>query len=453
MTEFLTENAFRAYPLERSGAHGSDYALRDASIGHLGVPEDGRRVSLLYCRVSAAGVLYRIGVAADDCIDVAAGNSGPGHRVVFASSDRYRVFLTIDGAALTALCAAAAGAGVVLEGDVGIPFALRCVSQATRFVESVEAYASLDRDGNVSCGAVEFPETASPVATATGDVVIASGDGIDVAAVQSSPDADTMLRISALAAPADSEEASSAVDVVVRGDDCITVEAIPGAYASSGGAILPCTSAGMAEDACGVIRIGAKCKPCCQCEDYRDAVEMLRPSAVAAEDTKTLLDEVRALYDAAVSEFEKAKMSAVAAVGSYDNVMASATTALSGGVGTGVVASGTRSRISVTLIVANRTLETCAVSDVEFTVPGFGDTPVRRQWATAGTSPSSGTGGGRTWRLAPGDALTVAATYAKTAQSNTAVKPSGMKATFKASLPPRSDIERAASRKIEVAVA
>lgn len=452
MTEFLTENAFRAYPLERGGRHAGDYALLDASIGHLGVPEDGRRVSLLYCRVSATGVLYRIGVAADDCIDVAAGNSGPGHRVVFASSDRYRVFLTIDGAALAKLCAMAAGIGA-LEGDVGNPFALRCVSQATRFVTGVEAYASLDRDGSVSCGAVEFPETASPVATATGDAVIASGDGIDVAAVQSSPDADTMLRISALAAPADSEEASSAVDVVVRGDDCITVEAIPGAYASSGGAILPCTSAGMAEDACGVIRIGAKCKPCCQCEDYRDAVEMLRPPAVAAEDTKTLLDEVRALYDAAVSEFEKAKMSAVAAVGSYDNVMASATTALSGGVGTGVVASGTRSRISVTLIVANRTLETCAVSDVEFTVPGFGATPVRRQWATAGTSPSSGTDDGLTWRLAPGDALTVVATYAKTAQSNTAVKPSGMKAAFKASLPPRSDIARAASRKIEVAVA
>lgn len=454
MTEFLTENAGRAYPLERwpVGGVGAEYAraLLDASIGYAGAPSSGARVSLLYVKASADGVVYRMGVSDSDFVEASVPAGPVGRRTVFTASDRYRALLTVDGSVVAELAAKAAQGK--LEADVGVPFANRCVTYATRFVESVSAYALLDK-GEVSCDRAEFTGEESPVAVAGGDVVIASKDGVDVAVTRTDPSADAMVRVSALSAATDPEEASSSVDVVIRGDGCMSVEAIPGAYVADGGAIVPCTDAGRAETSCGVIRIGSKCRPCCQCEDYRDAAEMLRPSADMAESVKTALDEVKALYDKAVAEFAAAKTAAVAAVGSYDNVRASATAATSGGVSDGVVASGTRSRIAVTLLVSNMTLETCTVSSVGFTVPEFGH--VRTLWATAGGSPSSGAdASGRSWALGSGDSLTVVATYSKTARTNDAVKPSGMKASFTAALPANPDIPgRETSRRMEVTVA
>ncbi len=457
MTGFLTENARRAYPLE-SWPRGVDArwvrSLLDASVGYAGVPEDGRRVSLVSVSVKSGMAVYRIGTSGSDYVDVSVRTGLGGRAVVFGSSARYRAFLTVDGAVVDGLVASA------VEGaSVGVPLAGRCATYATRFVESVSAYASLDKDGNVSCDAVAFDGSESPVATAAGDVTFAAKDGIDLDTTQTDPSSDVMLRVSAIAAAADSEETSKDVDVVIRGDDCITVEALPGAYVAAGGAIVshaesPDEDVRNDPASCGVIRIGTKCKPCCQCEDYRDAAEMLRPSAAAAEGVKELLDGVKGLYEAAVAEFERAKVAAVAAVGSYDNIRASATTACSGGVCTEAVAEGTRHRISITFVVSNMTLETATVSDVAFVVGG-GYGRIKTQWAAAGESPGSGTAvDGQAWQLSSGDSLTVVATYSKTAKSNNATKPAGMKATFTASLPPNADIPgRETSKEMEVAVA
>ena len=452
MTEFLTANARRAYPLERwpKGLDGRWVrSLLDASVGYAGVPEDGKRISLVSVAVKSGKAVYRIGVSDDDYVDVTVKTGLKGRAVVFGSSDRYRAFLTVDGSVVDGIVASA-----VDGAEVGVPLAHRCATCATRYVESISAYANVyPKTGEVECDTVEFDGTESPVVTAGEDVVIAAKDGIDVDTTQSDPSSDTVLRVSAIAAAADSEETSSDIDVVIRGDDCMTVEAIPGAYVATGGAIVPCTDAGKAESSCGVIRIGTKCKPCCQCEDYRDAAELLRAPANEAESAKAVLDEIKALYEAAVAEFEKAKVAAIAAVGSYDNIKASATTACSGGVCTEVVAEGTRNRISITFIVSNVTLEAATISDVAFTVGGY--TFVKAQWATAGDDPRAGTSiDGQSWQLASGDSLTVVATYSKTARSNKATKPSGMKAAFTAALPTRADIPgRPASKAMEVAVA
>ena len=62
---------------------------------------------------------------------------------------------------------------------------------------------------------------------------------------------------------------------------------------------------------------------------------------------------------------------------------------------------------------------------------------------TAGSVKRAGSSlGGVTWRLAPGDSLTVVAEYAREARTNSAAKPTGMKAFLTGKLPSHEEEHR-----------
>lgn len=326
-----------------------------------------------------------------------------------------RGLLTVNGDAVDRICA-----GSMTQGwhQVGIPFAVRCVSTANLHVTEIEAHSPAE-----PCAQPVFgPDTENPVAKLSGDVMLLTKNGLDLEVTTMAPLAGDLLRLTAVTAPSEARDAYKPVDMMIRGDECIAVEALPG-YGVVDGVVVPLSDASSG----GVIRLTGKCKPCCQCEDYKNAAEALRPGYNATFSVQELLDLAKDEYEGAVAEFEKVKRLAYEKINDYDHVQVSAVAVSSGGITPGVTASGTRCRIAVNLTVVNMALEDARVSSVNVVIPDEQYGLLKVHWSTAGHTVLSGSSlDGKTWTLKPGDTLSVVATYVKTATTNTAGKPSGM---------------------------
>lgn len=440
MTEWLTENARRAYPLEHEWPEALTDAwtpvLLDACVGCDWLPDEGD-IRLLDIRKTEEGISFHIG-SPDDAPDQSSRQvevivrTGPSGRIsAYAAGPHVKAILTVSGQAVSA-------ARDTLTDfnwhDVDTPFALRCCSYATKRVTAVEAYAP---DDDRRCSRPVWPDGRNLVKTATGDVVLVSKDGLDIDVTQMAPLEGDLLRLSSVTAPLALRAADKPVDLMIRGDACVQVEAIPGVDAA--GAPLADEHDG------GIVRITEKCKPCCQCEDYQTAFDALKPGNDAVEDLNTefadILGTATSGYIGALALLEQVKVKAEQRINGYSHVVASAVAVASGGITPDVTAKGTRCRLSVNLTVVNMTLKAVTVSGVSFsgmgayspaTVPSGTGTKDKVHWDTAGKTPLSGDSLGTTWTLEPGDTLAIVATYAKTGLTNTADKPLGMKAHFTA---------------------
>lgn len=432
MTEWLNENARRAYPLaheapERFGGL-LEPVLLDACIGCDWRPDDGD-LRLLDVRKVEAGLILHIGSpndapdASSRQVEVLVKTGTPGRVTLSAAGVHVRALVTVSGPAADALWNSLTDFN---WHDADVPFAVRCCSYANACVTAVEAYTP---DTDEQCQHPVFdarPRT--PVAVLTGDVVLKASDGVDLEAVDSPDGSGTVLRVSALAGEIDEGASAKIVDLVVRGDACIAVEARPGVRMNAHGVETP-------DPTCGIVVIGSKCKPCCQCDDYVDAVKTLRPYDTAAAELKRLLDEARAAYETAAEAFDTYKAAALEAVNSYANLNASAVAVCSCAdlYKAATTATGTRSRIAITLTVENMTQDTATLSELASACPGYTLDSVT--WATAGSKPLAGSSVTRlSWRLKPGDTLTASWTFTKTSKTNQATKPAGMSVTARAKL-------------------
>ena len=431
MTEFLTGNRRLAYPLEHELPEGVpalwSQLLLDACVCVPGELEDGQRVSLLSVRrVNARLLRLKVGVrgtAGVQTVDIAP--TAERFAVVAATSASAKAVLVVDGETANALLAA--GSLPDTDVDVDVPFALRCCSAGHRRVTSIEAY------GTPSCETRRWAGHGSetPAGTAAGDVVLAAKDGVDVEAVAMAPAKGRLLRVSAIAAPADSERGDERVHMMVRGDPCFTVETLPGVKSVNGVLFRDANY--------GVVRIGTVCKPCCQCEDYAAAANMLHARDDEAAGVKDKLDIARARYNEALGAFNAAKAAAVSAINTLTSgVQTSAVATLNdGALYSGSSAAGTRQRLSIALRAVNMTLKQVFVAvgaDAEgsgFSGPAAaGYAHAGTSWTRVGAVPESGTGRPAAGVvLKPGESLVVVATYTKTGTTGaTASKPAGMTA-------------------------
>lgn len=425
MTEFLTENARRAYPLEREWPAGLDgrwaETLVDACV--YAAPELGdKRVSLLSVGRSGSSLVFTVGIPDGVAMDVAAPSGHAGFTTVHAESAALKAILAVDGRKVSALVAAG-----VAGGTVGVPFATRCSGGAIRRVTAITAQGAppcekpmYDPDG---------PHGAEKSVGANEHATLGAYDGIDLEVTSMLPLEGDMLRISAIAAPEAADVEQEPIDLMIRGDECFEVEAVPNADKKS-----------------GIVRITSTCKPCCQCDDYKDAVDMLRPAETKVHAIHQVLNAAKAAYEGALAAFNEAKARYVARVNSPANVLVSATAALSGGLYAQSTAEGSRMRITVTMLVENMTMVDVQVavgddSSAAGSESGFvvGDSYEHSKtvWTKSGTPQEYDEGRPREPRtLKPGDTLTVAATYCKPNQrSNNASRPLGMKAYCTIQLP------------------
>lgn len=434
MNEFLTENARRAYPLAHELPDGLPAVLGellvDASVScDLEAGEDDaiRLVSVLKM---GSAVFVKLGLSDTSACIVGLVPGTRDHETYYGSDTHFKAFLTVRTAALREILDSE-GIPVGTLWEPHVPLAIRCVSFAIPRVTAVEAYAS------PLCTKPAFRAAArTPTVVAGGHVVLVAKDGLDLERV-SDPLVGDVLRVSALAADADAAGDATPVDLRILGDDCFTVEAIPSAKVAEGGAIVPWDDPAEPPyadaNACGVIRLGQKCKPCCQCEDYRDAAEALRPGATAAATLKAALDVLKAAYDDICGEFAEYKEEIEAAINDYPNVHAYATAVCSGGVYSGVSAAGNRCRVAVTLTVANMTLVDATVTPSSLGVSVSGYSAVKVAWNQSGSVVRGGTSipsDTDPWVLRPGDTVNVVWTLAKPGDTNEATKPAGMTATF-----------------------
>lgn len=431
MTEFLTENARRAYPLERewpSGMEAWAETLVDACV-YASSELGDTRLSLLSVGRSGSSLVFTVGIPDGVAVDVVAPSGHAGFTTVHAESDGLKAILTVDGRKASALVAAG-----VAGGAVGVPFATRCSGGAIRRVTAVTAQGAppcekpmYDPDG---------PHGVEKSVGANEHATLGAYDGVDLEVTSMLPLEGDMLRISAIAAPEAADVEQEPIDLMIRGDECFEVEAVPSADKKS-----------------GIVRITSTCKPCCQCEDYKDAVDMLRPAETKVHAIHQVLNAAKAAYEGALAAFNEAKARYVARVNSPANVLVSAAAALSGGLYAQSTAEGSRMRITVTMLVENMTMVDVqvAVGDDPDDEPesdaddepksGFivGDDYVHSKtvWTKSGTPQEYGEGRPRELRtLKPGDTLTVAATYCKPNQrSNNASRPLGMKAYCTIQLP------------------
>ena len=425
MTEWLNENAGRAYPLARQWPDETAAiwtpVLLDACVGFDGLPSEGI-VALGSVTRNGDSATLRFGTSSDAFADVTVSPGTGDHSTAYSAGHRVRAFVTVGNRALASAIDGTPDGRTV---DVGVPLALRCASYSNRRVTSVAAYAPED-----PCSRPLYSrDSAVPTKSASGDVVLVSLDGIDVDVTQLN--SEDLVRITAVTAPSASPEAVRPVDMTVRGDECIQVDAIPG------------VDENMDPDPDkGVIRIVEKCRPCCQCEDYADAVSTLSPGNRKAHDIETALGKVREEYETAVKALAEIKREGLARVNGYGNVVVSAVAVASGGVTPKAMSAGSRQRIAVTLTAANMTMENAVLSEASFEVgDGYSQSSVR--WMTAGSVKMAGSSlGGVTWRLAPGDSLTVVAEYAREARTNSAAKPTGMKALLTGKLPSHEEAHR-----------
>jgi len=367
MTEFLTENARRAYPLEREWPAGLDHrwaeALVDACV-YASAELEGARVSLLSVGKSGSGsaakAVFTVGIPDGATLDVEVAAGLGDTATAYAGSDALKAFLTVRGRVVDDILTY----GTIAGGDVGIPFALRCSGGAVRRVTGITAQGAGD------CRTPVFSTTdADKVEKSVGSnehAVLRADDGVDLEVTGMAPLVGDVLRVSALAAPEAAELDEEPVDMMIRGDDCFTVETIPGAKVSSGGAVVAREEA---DGDGGVVRIGTACKPCCQCEDYKDAVDMLRPAETKAVALEGELDDIKDAYESALAAFASAKQAAEAAVNSLDNVRLAISTAGSSAAYAGSDAEGTRQRFTATLLVENLTMVQAVVSNLSIPAP------------------------------------------------------------------------------------
>lgn len=438
MTEWLNENARRAYPLEHEWP--ADLAdlwtpvLLDACVGCDWLPSEGD-IRLLDIRKTEEGVSFHVG-SPDDAPDqssrqveviVRAGQSGL--ISAYAAGPHVKAILTVSGQSVTAARDALPDFD---WHDVDTPFALRCCSYATKCVTAVEAYAP---DDDHKCQRPVWPDAMNLAKSATGDVVLVSKDGLDIDVTQMAPLEGDLIRLTAVTAPLGVKAEAVPADMVIRGDECVQVEAIPGVGVTEDGAPVPLSDPTKG----GIIRLTEKCKPCCQCEDYEKAIEALKPGNMAAEELNGTFAEILGTatsgYKGAVALLEQIKGLAVKRINDYSHVVASAVAVASGGITQDVTASGTRCRLALNLTVFNMTLKSVTVRDVSFSVASY--EPVKVHWSTAGSSVRSGSSlSGYQWpiTLKSGDALSVVGTYAMTGRTNAATKPSGMSSSFKAQI-------------------
>ena len=428
MTEFLTENARRAYPLEREWPAGLDgrwaETLVDACVYAASELGD-TRLSLLSVGRSDSALVFTVGIPDGAAMDVVAPSGHAGFATVHAESAGLKAILTVDGRKVSALVAAG-----VAGGAVGVPFATRCSGGAIRRVTAITA------QGAPPCEKLQYdpldPHMVEKLVGANEHATLAAYDGVDLEVTSMLPLEGDMLRISAIAAPEATDVEQEPIDLMIRGDECFEVEAVPSADKKS-----------------GIVRVTSTCKPCCDCEDYRDAVEMLRPAENKVHSIHRVLNAAKAAYEGALAAFNEAKARYVERVNSPANVLVSAAAALSGGLYAQSTAEGSRMRITITMLVENMTMVDVQVavgddpddesdSDAE---SGFivGDDYVHSKtvWTKSGTPQEYGEGRPRELRtLKPGDTLTVAATYCKPNQrSNNASRPLGMKAYCTIQLP------------------
>ena len=421
-------------------------SLLDACVGCDWLPDEGD-IRLLDIRKTEEGVSFHIG-SPDDApdqssrqVEVIVRTGQSGRISAYAAGPHVKAILTVSGQAVTA-------ARDTLPDfnwhDVDTPFALRCCSYATKRVTAVEAYAP---DDDHRCSRPVWPDGRNLVKTATGDVVLVSKDGVDADVTQMAPLEGDILRLSSVTAPLALRAADKPVDLMIRGDACVQVEAIPGMKVTSGGAIVPWRDPAAPkytdEKSCGVIILTEKCKPCCQCEDYHDAAEDLRPGYRATYGIKDVLDRAKDEYDSALRAFNAIKAAAVERLHGLNRVIASATAIASGNVTTGVNSAGTRRRLSVTISAVNTVLATDELSGtvevrgVNVSVPCPGSqcyvlTGV--DWRSTGAYAASGNASALPIApgavLNPGDTLTVVVSYAMMATDSAAYKPSGITASI-----------------------
>jgi len=443
MNEFLTENARRAYPLERAIQDGARplwaQLLLDACVATDAELPNGERLSLLAVARATGRLLLMVGSPSTGEIAVPVPRGQPDFAVVYAaqatSKARLKAFLTVDGRVADRIMDAT-GYGTARTA-VGVPFALRCTSSGHRRVTSVSAYSAGQCETPVFAG--HASET--PVRTVSGDVVVTAGEGVDAEAVGMLPLEGRLLRLSAIAAPEETSADDTVVDLMVRGDECISVEAMPGTKVE-GDAVVPRTADdpdGRGVTGGGVLRITNSCKACCQCGDYKAALDAVRDPEELAIVVKQMLDEAKAAYDAAVVELEGLKAAATDRVNDLGNVRCGAVAATSQAMYADSGASGTRARVAITLSVENMTQldVTVELPADAFNLNDAGAAPANRfsHVRTAWTRVSGGETGSGTWTpggqpltavLKPGGTLLVSATYARTATANAAAKPAGM---------------------------
>lgn len=429
MTEWLTENRRRAYPL--IGRLPDTYDVRwsslilDASVACDLEYDDSRVLKLISLWNSGNGaVAVKIGISDADALSVRfdfTGDTSGRTVTAYAESEHVKAYVTLDGDTLRSLCAEPASVSAM---GVNIPLVARCTSYANRFVESIECHSPEN-----GCDRPVFgPDTEHAVMTAKGDVRIVAGNGIDADVTGLAPVTGELMRVTAVTAPLEAGAVNRPVDMMIRGDDCIAVETMPGRGFLPDGTPVELPDSG--EQSGGIIRLTEKCKPCCQCEDYENAANALRPGEKATFSVKDMLDRANEEYRDAVKLLDEINELAKARINDYDHVPVSAVSVASGGTTPGVSAPGTRWRISVNLTVTNFTMESTEISEIRFTVPGY--TPLRVNWGKSGHENAAGVAiDGMTWVLDPGDTLSVVATYAMPATtSNLAVKPAGMNVTL-----------------------
>lgn len=441
MNEFLTENARRAYPLEREMPRTVrplwTQLLADACVATGRELGDGVRLTLQTLRrVSSSKLQVTVGADGLAPLTVDIGPCPDGFTVLYAANRDLKALLTVDGRAANAMLADTSHNAATVH--VGVPFALRCTSSGHRRVTSVSAYSAGQCETPVFSG--HASET--PVRTVSDGVVVMAGEGVDAEAVGMLPLAGRLLRLSAIAAPEETSADDTVVDLMVRGDECISVEAMPGAKVE-GDAIVPRTADepdGRGVTGGGVLRITNSCKACCQCGDYKAALDAVRDPEELAIVVKQMLDEAKAAYDAAVVELEGLKAAATDRVNDLGNVRCGAVAATSQAMYADSGASGTRARVAITLSVENMTQldVTVELPADAFNLNDAGEAPARRfsHVRTAWTRVSGGETGSGTWTpggttpltavLKPGGTLLVSATYARTATANAAAKPTGM---------------------------
>lgn len=431
MTEFLTENARRAYPLESEWPD----ALRDRWAGTLvdacvyASSELGEaRVSLLYVRRRSGSLEFTVGIpeVQDDQVVVTVPSGLDGFATVYAGNKSLKAILTVDGKAVDALALDGQYPGNKLS--VGVPFAARCAGGAERNVTSLSVIGATR--GTTPVYYPGDPDSVKKAVAAGEHAVLKAYAGVDLEVVSTVSLMRDVLRISAIAAPEEPAAEEETVDLMIRGDACFTVDAEPGPDGST-----------------GTIRIGSACKPCCQCEDYGAAVNMLRPAESRAWELNAELDRVEALYRSALARFEKAKKDIADAINSPANVQVSATVAASGGLYAQSTATGTRCRLSVTLLVENMTMTTALISVGEDDVnaeSGFyvaGYTHRETTWVKAARNDvQRGNYRPGTQSLEPGETLSVTAVYVKEGtDTNTATPPAGLKAYCSVTVGGKSD--------------
>ena len=385
-------------------------------------PSYGTSNSRIYaCRIKEAGVLVRdFRPVVDWCgrpcfYDAVTGArfyaQGTGGLVAGPAADPaadpalagIKALLTLNVEAVDALLADLDEEG----GDVNVPFAMRCSGDAVRRVTGITAQGAGD------CRTPVFsPTDAHKVEKSVGSnehAVIKADDGVDLEVTGMAPLVGDVLRVSALTAPEAAELDEEPADMMIRGDDCFTVETIPGAKAlkDEKGNLVDIVAREEADGDGGVVKIGTACKPCCQCEDYKDAVDMLRPAETKAVALEDELDEIEDAYESALAAFNSGKEAAEAAVNSLDNVRLAISTAGSCAAYAGSNAQGTRQRFTATLIIENLTMVQAVVSNLSITTDAA--------YADAYTAVKTVESGSRT--LQPGATLVMVTTFRTTDES------------------------------------